>query len=223
MTQLSSEHTRANARNQEWLVLAKQADHNPVSLEKMKELLTQIDPYNNKCMLPRCCAQFGYIEALKILFSVAPQTDWEKVMSAAIMGNQKKSVEVLLAYIDPHQSVKESATIFVPNQALRLCIEHNKTDILHLLIAVVPQQNRLAVLLWTLEEYNHAVRTSKSTEAFENAVHILCPTTNATCLLTKDSDLPLNTPARGLLAEILAKNVEIIGDMSVNMSLQKIQ
>ena len=223
MTHLSFENIHANSRNQEWLVLAKQADHNPDCIEPMRSMLPQLDPYENKCILARCCAQFGYIEGLKILISVCPNTDWEKVMSAAVMGNQKKSVEILLAHIDPQQSIKESVTIPMPNQALRLCIEHDQTDILHLLIAVVPMQHRTAVLLWTLEEYNYALQKTKPAEMFEHAVQILCATTNATPLLGKNSDLPLNTPARDLLAEILSEHTAIIGEMSFNLSLKKMR
>lgn len=223
MTQLSFENLHANSRNQEWLMLAKQADHNPDCIENMRSLLPHLDPYENKCILARCCAQFGYIEGLKSLIPVAPHTDWEKVMSAAVMGNQKKSVEILLAHIDPHQSVKESATILVPNQALRLCIEHDQIDILHLLIAVVPACHRTAVLLWALEEYNYAMHKGKPVEMFEHAVELLCATTNATPLLSKNSELPLNTPARDLLAEILSQHTAVIGEMGLNLSLKKIQ
>ena len=223
MTHLSFENIDANSRNQEWLMLAKQADHNPDCIETMRSLLPHLDPYENKCILARCCAQFGYIQGLKSLLPVCPNTDWERVMAAAVMGNQKKSVEMLLAHIDPQQSVKESATILIPNQALRLCIERDHNDILHLLIAVVPTQYRTAVLLWTLEEYNYAMQKGKPTEMFEHAVEILCATTNGTSLLSKNSELPLNTPARDVLAEILSKHTAVIGEMSLNLSLKKMR
>lgn len=202
-------------------MLAKKANNDPFVLNKMMELLPHVDPYENNSMLPRCCAQFGYIEGLHTLIRVAPNADWERVMVAAVMGRQKKAIEVLLAHIDPLLSVKESVANPIPNQALRTCIESEQHEILPLLIAVVPSEHRCMVLLWILEEYNYAIQKNKPTHMFENAVHTLCMTTNAAPLLKKDSGLPLNTPARDFLAEILDENSSIISEMNLNITLRK--
>lgn len=220
--ELSSQQIDANPRNQEWLMLAKKADDNPSLVEQMMNLLPHVDPYENKSMLPRCCAQFGYIEGLKSLIVTAPNADWGRVMSAAVMGNQKKSVEVLLAHIDPQLSIKEDAINPSPNQSLRLSIENGQQDILQLLIAVVPAPQRRTVLLWALEEYNYAIQKHKPVECLQRSIHVLYPTTNAIKLLQKDSGLPLNTPARDLLADVLSKNSALIGEMNLNITLRKI-
>lgn len=221
--ELSSQHTDTNQRNQEWLMLAKKADSNSALIEQMVDLLAHIDPYENKSMLPRCCAQFGYIAGLRSLVLTAPNADWDRVMSAAVMGNQKKSVEFLLAHIDPQLSIKEDAINPSPNQSLRLSIENGQQEILQLLIAVVPEQQRTNVLLWALEEYNYAVQNHKPVELLERSIQVLYPTTNAIKLLHKDSGLPLNTPARDFLSDLLAKNVKIIGEMNLNITLRKIR
>lgn len=219
--ELSSQNTNANSRNQEWLMLAKKADHDPSVVEKMMAMLPFVNPYENNCMLPRCCAQFGYIEGLHNLIRVAPNAEWERVMVAAVMGRQKKAVEVLLAHIDPLLSVKEGAANPVPNQALRICIESGQDDVLPLLIAVVPSAQRPMVLLWILEEYNYAFQKNKPTDMFESSIRLLCPATNAASLLKKDSGLPLNTPARDFLAEMLDENSSMISDINLNITLRK--
>lgn len=221
--ELSSQQIDANPRNQEWLMLAKKADNNPLLVEQMIELLPHIDPYDNKSMLPRCCAQFGYVEGLKSLIVTAPDAEWERVMAAAVMGNQKKSVEVLLAHIDPQLSIKEDAINPSPNQSLRLSIENGQQDILQLLVAVVPAQQRTSVLLWALEEYNYAVQNHKPVESLERSIHVLYPTTNAIKLLHKDSGLPLNTPARDFLSDLVAENSAVIGEMNLNITLRKMR
>lgn len=220
--ELSSKNANARSRNQEWLMLAKKADNDPSVVEKMVDWLSLIDPYENNSMLPRCCAQFGYILGLQNLIRVAPNADWERVMTAAVMGRQKKSVEVLLAHINPLLSVKEGVANPVPNQALRTCIESEQNEILPLLIAVVPSEHRSMVLLWALEEYNYAIQKNKPTHMFESSIHLLCMTTNAAPLLKKDSGLPLNTPARDLLAEILDENSAIISEINLNIILRKV-
>jgi len=209
--------------NQDWLAFAKRADNDALAASKMNELLVHIDPYDNKYMLPRCCAQFGYIEGLKALLLNSTNIDWDRVMAAAVMGGQKMCVELMLSQIDPSLSGQDKAGTWIPNQALRLAMESGQNEVLRLLIAVVPYDQRSLVLLWCLEEYNHAVRTQAPTDKWEGAVKVLYPTAAANKLLDKNSDLPMSSPGRLLLADLLSESAALVGEMSLNTALRKAQ